>query len=65
MSKFNKYEDDCYVITVDKTGDYMHIYSKTEDVYGNAGPLLPVRKINFLEDEFDLIKHLVKKIEDK
>jgi hypothetical protein len=65
MSKFNDYEDDCYVIKVDKTGDYMYVYSKTEDASGNAGPLLPVRKINFLEDMFDVLKHLVKKIEDK
>lgn len=58
----NYYEDELYVIKLDE--DNMYVYAKAEDSTGKEVNPILLTEINFLADEYDLIKNLIRKIKD-
>ena len=54
------YEDSCYIIEIDDESKEMKVFARTTDAHGNEGILLPVITLDFLEDTYDFIRHLVK-----
>ena len=54
------YEDSCYIVEIDDKSKEMKVLSKTVDAQGNDGILIPVVTLDFYQDEYDFVEHLIK-----
>lgn len=53
------HEDDCYLINISEDKETMSIYHKCICPDGEKEILHKLGDLNFLDDMFDLIKHLI------
>ena len=56
------YEDSCYIIEIDDESKEMKVLSKTTDAKGDDGILIPVVTLDFYQDTYDFVEHLIKVI---